>query len=167
MRTRCRRGSARRPSPPTPPADPLPKGFRSEAFTAHAACFALLRDRRDYEQKLREDFNKYDQDGSGTIERDEFESAIQELMFQFILPQTDQQKEMMEAVGKMIAEEVLSQVDEDNSGLIEYDEFKNGVKLIHKKFQDIRRVMGSSTSLMFVLEVIISERTGRPVEKIE
>ena len=34
----------------------------------HAASFALLRDRRDYEQKLREDFNKYDQDGSGTIE---------------------------------------------------------------------------------------------------
>lgn len=148
-------------------ADPLPRGFRSESFVEHAASFALLRDRRDYEQKLREDFNKYDQDGSGTIERDEFESAIQELMFQFILPQTDQQKEMMEAVGKMLAEEVLFQVDEDNSGIIEYDEFKNGVRLIHKKFQEIRRVMGTSTSLMFVLEVIIAERTGRPVEKIE
>merc|ERR550514_1310403 len=120
--------------------DPVPKGFRSEAFVEHAAAFALLRERKDYEQKLREDFNKYDTDGSGTIERDEFESAIQELMFQ---------------------------LDEDNSGIIEYDEFKNGVRLIHKKFQEIRRIMGSSTSLMFVLEVIISERTGRPVEKIE
>lgn len=132
-------------------------GIQTSQLVSSAAAWAISRERMHYENQLRRRFVQYDKDGSGDIDGGEFEDVIQSLIGQFIVPQTERQRMMMEDVGQLLADEMMSVVDKDNSGKVDFDEFRLGVRLLHSKFKEMRRAFGNTTSLLEVVDVVLRE----------
>lgn len=138
-------------------------GIQTSQVVSSAAGWAISRERIHYEDQLRRRFRQYDKDGSGDIDGNEFEEEIQSLISQFIVPQTERQRMMMEDVGQLLADEMMAMIDKDNSGKVDFDEFRLGVRLLHSKFKEMRRAFGNTTSLVEVVDVVLRElvQTGK------
>jgi len=132
-------------------------GIKMVHLVSCASSWAISRERMHYEDQLRRRFRQYDKDDSGDIDGTEFEEEIQSLISQFIVPQTERQRIMMEDVGQLLADEMMSMIDVDNSGKVDFDEFRLGVRMLHSKFKEMRRAFGNTTSLLEVVDVVLRE----------
>lgn len=140
-------------------------GIQTAKAVSRASAWAISCERIHYEDQLRRRFRTYDKDDSGDVESTEFEEEIQSVISQFIVPQTERQRMMMEDVGQLLADEMMSVIDIDNSGKVDFNEFRLGVRLLHSKFKEMRRAFGNTTSLLEVVDVVLRDLVHADTEK--
>ncbi|CEL92690.1 unnamed protein product [Vitrella brassicaformis CCMP3155] len=132
--------------------------IRFETFVREGAARVILRNRQQYELKLRSAFEKYDSDGSGFIDKTEFAAAIQDMMYSIIMPGDSQQRSLIDQIGESIAEQLMREMDESGDEQIDFAEFKTAIAVIHKKTVEIKRAIKNASSLYSVREVLMQQQ---------
>merc|ERR1712224_1102964 len=121
-----------------------------------AATWVTVRNRVLFDQQLTRMFNKYDEDGSGSIEEGEFASVIFEMLTKTVMPQNESQEPTVRSIAEDVASELLTDMDDDGSRSIDYEEFKTAVRIIQKKHKAIKHAMKTASTLYSVQEALKS-----------
>jgi hypothetical protein len=135
-----------------------PLRFREWVVAAGAWCIITIRGQ--CADELRKIFMRYDLDGSGQIDRSEFEAIVRELINQVICPAEEQQA-ACDQIAQGIADEILDNADLDDSGQVDYSEFWDCVRHIMSKQGELVHALKTATTLEQVQRVTVANPRRR------
>merc|ERR1719399_1468643 len=124
------------------PCSPL----RLRPWALASATWCIVEIRKQRADDLRRIFDRYDADGSGTIELDECYEVVRELINEVVMPTADQ-RAAADDMARVVADEIFTEADEDGSGEIDFDEFWNCVRTILEKQRELAEALKTSTTL--------------------
>ena len=107
-------------------------------------------------------FQKYDKDGSGTIDMEEFTLTIRDFLCEMIIPIDDSQIMLIESISRNISEELISAMDDDNSGDISFAEFRTAIQTVYKKMVEIEKTVKQTNNLYSAHSALVKDPAGNP-----
>jgi len=116
----------------------------------------LISHRVRYEQSLVDLFNQYDKDCSGLLDHNEIAQPVKDTICTLITP-TQEQMGTVNEMTNTVTGEILRTIDFDESGKIDFQEFKAAINIVHSKLKDLLNTIGRHATLSSASNAINSQ----------
>jgi hypothetical protein len=142
-----------------PASWPHGKPIKLADWTTQVGYMQLVHSRVSYYDQLRATFDKYDNDGSGYLDQTALSKPISDLMSDIIMP-TLEQMDMITLISQKMAQDTLEIIDLDDSGQIDWSEFRKAIGIVHSKMREVSKAIASSSTMDVVYAKLLNTKNN-------